>query len=161
MTGYTWHVTHDMWHVTKDMWHVTHGVWWTFSLNFSSLAITVWDKWCCEYIEEKDHLLNQWINGKAVCRTALATTGLMQTHQGSSSHILAHVVINWLSQLNVGSCSYILAPAATYWLLQPFFAHAATSMLLQSHLNSWNQLLATVATSWLLELDFFCFFKSS
>ena len=54
-----WHVTGDMWHVTRDMWHMTHGVVWTFSQNFSCLALTVWDLWCCEYLEEKDRSVDQ------------------------------------------------------------------------------------------------------
>ena len=40
-----WHVTCDTWHVTRDMtrdtWHVTCLGGWTFSQNFSSLALTV------------------------------------------------------------------------------------------------------------------------
>ena len=28
------------------LWHMTHGGWWTFSHNFSSLALTVYDLWC-------------------------------------------------------------------------------------------------------------------
>ena len=36
------------------MWHVTHGVGWTFSQNFGSLALTIWDLWCLEDREEKD-----------------------------------------------------------------------------------------------------------
>ena len=76
-----WQVTRDTWHVTHDMWHMTHGVVWTFSQNFSCLALTVWDLWCCEYLEEKADTLNQWINesmnGEAVCRTAPATPGLL------------------------------------------------------------------------------------
>ena len=51
----TWHVTHDMWHVTRDTWHVTHDTQhvtccggWTFSQNFSSLALLVCDLWYFE-----------------------------------------------------------------------------------------------------------------
>ena len=55
LTHDTWYVTPDMWHVTFDMWHVTHGGGWKFSPNFSSLALTVWDLWCLEDWEEKDH----------------------------------------------------------------------------------------------------------
>ena len=79
MTRDTWHVTRDTWHVTRDMWHMTHGVVWTFSQNFSCLALTVWDLWCCEYLEEKAHWMNQWMNDEAVCRTAPATPGLLIT----------------------------------------------------------------------------------
>ena len=62
-----WHVTHDTWHVTCDTWHVTHDTWhvwggWTFSQNFSSLALTVCDLWYYEDLEEKDRSVNQWIN---------------------------------------------------------------------------------------------------
>ena len=41
-----------MWHMTRDIWHVSHdrGGWWTFSKNFSSLALTVWDLKCFEDI---------------------------------------------------------------------------------------------------------------
>ena len=53
---------------------------WTFCQNFSSLALTVWDLWCLEYWEEKDHRLNQWINesmnDEGVSRTVPATPGL-------------------------------------------------------------------------------------
>ena len=68
VTGDTWHVTRDRWHVTRDtwqvtcdMWHMTIGVLWTFSQNFSCLALMVWDSWCCEYLEEKDHWINQLV----------------------------------------------------------------------------------------------------
>ena len=61
----TWHVTRDMWHMTCDTWHVTHDTWhvkrlggWTFSQNFSSLALTVCDLWYYEDLEEKDEWLN-------------------------------------------------------------------------------------------------------
>ena len=44
-----------MWHVTCDMWHVTHDLFggWTFSQNFSSLALPVCDLWYYEDLEEK------------------------------------------------------------------------------------------------------------
>ena len=57
----TWHVTQDTWHLTPDMWHVTHGWGWTFSQNFSSLALPVWDTQCLEDSERKDDLINQTI----------------------------------------------------------------------------------------------------
>ena len=41
-----WHVTGDRWHVTGDLWHGTHSVGWTFSQNFSTLALPVWDINC-------------------------------------------------------------------------------------------------------------------
>ena len=42
--------------------------------SFRSLALTVWEFWCFEYLEEKDDLLNESINDGGVCRTAPATT---------------------------------------------------------------------------------------
>ena len=57
-----WHVTCDMWHVTCDVtldtWHETCLGGWTFSQNFSSLALTVCDFWYYEDLEEKDESLN-------------------------------------------------------------------------------------------------------
>ena len=69
--------THYTWHVTCNTWHVTYGGQWTFSQNFSSLDLTVWDLWCCEYLEEKDRLLVRSISDEAVCRTAPATPGVL------------------------------------------------------------------------------------
>ena len=74
-----WHVTCDTWHVTRDMWHVTCCGGWTFSQNFSSLALTVCDLWYYEDLEEKAHSLTHLINYEAVCRTAPATPGLLIT----------------------------------------------------------------------------------
>ena len=71
-----WHVTCDMWHVTHDIWHVTRDVRWTFYKKVSSLALTVWDLWCSEDFEEKDSLLNEWMNDEAVFRTTPAILGL-------------------------------------------------------------------------------------
>ena len=69
VTSDMWHVTHDTWHVTcdetRDTWHVTCFGGWTFSQNFSSLALTVCDLWYYEDLEEKDEwineLMNQWM----------------------------------------------------------------------------------------------------
>jgi hypothetical protein len=55
-------VTCDTWHVTRDTGHVTCFGGWTFSDNFSSLALTVYDSWYYEDLEEKDQSLNEWIN---------------------------------------------------------------------------------------------------
>ena len=77
MTRDMWHVTFDTWHVTSDTWHVTRDTFggWTFSWNFSFLALTVCDLWYYEYLEEKDDSISQWINYEAICRTAPATLG--------------------------------------------------------------------------------------
>ena len=74
-----WQVTCDRWHVTGDRWHMTHGVGWTFSYNFSSLALTVWDLWFFEDLEEKDQWVSDSVNKEAVRRTAPATRGLLKT----------------------------------------------------------------------------------
>ena len=52
---------HDTWHMTHDTWHLTHSVGLTFSKNFSSLALPVWDWQCIEDIWTKSSV-NQWIN---------------------------------------------------------------------------------------------------
>ena len=77
------HVTRDTWHVTRDTWHVTRLGVWTFSQNFSSLALTVCDLGYYEDLEEKAHGLNEWINDKAVYRTAPATPGLLNIAKAS------------------------------------------------------------------------------
>ena len=59
MTRDMWHVTRDTWHVTRDTGHMTRLGGWTFSQNFSSLALTVCDLWYYEDLEEKDESLNQ------------------------------------------------------------------------------------------------------
>ena len=66
-----------MWQVTRDTWHVTCLVGWTFSQTFISLALTVCDLCYYEDLEEKDDLINELINHKAVYRTAPATPGLL------------------------------------------------------------------------------------
>ena len=48
--------------MTCDMGHVTCLGGWTFSQNFSSLALTVHDLWYYEDLEEKDDSLNEWMN---------------------------------------------------------------------------------------------------
>ena len=44
------------------MWHVTQGGSWTFSQNFMSLALTVWEWRCLEDIFTKEDQLNSLIN---------------------------------------------------------------------------------------------------
>ena len=72
-----WRVTCDTWRVTYDTWHVTCLGGWTFSQNFSSLALTVCDLWYYEDLEEKADWFSQSVNYKAVYRTAPATLGLL------------------------------------------------------------------------------------
>ena len=46
--------TRDTWHVTHDMWHMLGG--WKISQNLSSLALTVWEVCCFEYISTNQDL---------------------------------------------------------------------------------------------------------
>ena len=70
------HVTGDMWQVTRDTWNMTHSVGWTFSLNFSFLALPVWDWQWFKYISTN----HQSVSQSAVCRTAPATLSLLTTN---------------------------------------------------------------------------------
>ena len=77
MTRDMWHVTHDMWQVTHDMWHVTGWGRWTFTQNFSSLALMVWEWKCTEDISTNHQSLSDLISNGGVYRTAPATPGLL------------------------------------------------------------------------------------
>ena len=92
-----WQVTRDRWHVTRDTWHMTHSVGWTFSQNFNSLALPVWDWECLEDILSKGSLnqsINQLINDRGDCRTAPATPGLLNISHKTD---LAFTQGNWCS----------------------------------------------------------------
>ena len=83
VTGDMWQVTRDRWHVTHDKWHMTHSMGCTFSQNFSTLALPVWDWECLEDILTKGSLtqsVNKWINDGGDCRTVLATPGLLRIY---------------------------------------------------------------------------------
>ena len=56
-----WHRTHDTWLMKHHLWHMAHKVWRTLCQNLRSLALTVWEVWCFEYLEEKYKWLNEWI----------------------------------------------------------------------------------------------------
>ena len=45
------------------------------TLNFSYLALTVWDLWVLEDLEEKNELMNHLMNGEAVSKTGPGYTG--------------------------------------------------------------------------------------
>ena len=64
-----WQVTRDRWHMTGDKWHMTGD------------RRQVWVLWCFEDLEEKDNSVTQLMNDDAVCRTALATPGLLNTYE--------------------------------------------------------------------------------
>ena len=65
------------WGVACDTWQMTHGGGWTFSQNFSFLALMVWVYWWLEGLEEKADSLTELINDKGDCRTAPATPSLL------------------------------------------------------------------------------------
>ena len=48
--------------------------------SFRSLALMVWDLWCFEDLEEKDHSISELIGDRGVCKTAPATRGLLLSY---------------------------------------------------------------------------------
>ena len=80
-------MTHDTRHMTCDKWNVTSLGGWTFSQNFSFLALTVCDLWYYEDLEEKAHGVTESMNDEAVYRTAPATPGLLNTSSKKSSFV--------------------------------------------------------------------------
>ena len=120
MTHDTWHVTRDTWTVTLDMWHVTRLGGWTFSQNFSSLALTVCDLWYYEDILGKGWLwINQSVNHEAVCRTAPAKpglsniTGIMQLVNSGCLNMFKNIRKSWLKS------SFLESLTSLDWLLYP------------------------------------------
>ena len=80
VTGDRWQLIGDRWHMTRDKWHMTHSVGWTFSQNFSSPALPVWDWQCLEDIWTKvwiNQSINQSINAEGDCRRDPGTPGLL------------------------------------------------------------------------------------
>ena len=63
----------------RGLWGVIHGIGWTCSQNVSSLALTVWELWYFEDLEEKDHWPTDRPNDRGVCRTAPVTPCLIKT----------------------------------------------------------------------------------
>ena len=53
------------------------GVGLTVSHNFRSLTLTVCERQCFEEISKRDHLIAESVSNEGVCRTALATPGLL------------------------------------------------------------------------------------
>ena len=91
MTRDTWHVTPDTW---RDTWRMTYlGGGWTFSQNFSSLALTVCDLLYYEYLEEKDDSLNE-----SVMRLFIE----QPRHTGSINNLKQLTLYKPRTNLNVG-----------------------------------------------------------
>ena len=81
MTSDTWHATRDMWHVTHDMWHVACDMFGGVNIlskfqlpsSYRLWFMILWRSGGKGWITE---LINEWMNDKAVYRTAPATPGL-------------------------------------------------------------------------------------
>ena len=101
-------MTCEMWHVTCDTEQVTHEKWqvwgrWTFSQNFSFIALTVWEWRCFEELRKRMiQLVNEWINVKGVCRTAPATQSLLINRPGAVSETPSSLrELNWVNKFVV------------------------------------------------------------
>ena len=147
-----WQVTCDMRHVTCDTWLVTGMRRWTFSQNFSSLALTIWERRFVEDIQKifpQVQWLTDLISHKAVCRTAPATPGLLIIAVHTIKSILSETTFclgciipsslvedlwlrPWFTMLIL--CSYrpnkhtfFLHPGLVYWdLTLPMFVQRRT-----------------------------------
>ena len=85
----------------KYMWHGSCLGGWTFSQNFSSIALTVCDLWYYEDLEEKDDWLNQLMNDEAVNRTAAATPGLLRNLDRNTDILISNLLLEyvWLREV--------------------------------------------------------------
>ena len=72
---------------------MTHGGNSAFFQNFSSPALTAWDRQYREDSEQKDHSNNESMNEEGVYRTAPATPGLIniQSYIGPIHPYLGHI----------------------------------------------------------------------
>ena len=61
--------------------------------KFMFLALTAWDSWYVEDLEERDYLLTELFNHKGVCRTAPATLGLLKIASGGDQQTDKHTAI--------------------------------------------------------------------
>ena len=96
-----WHVTRDMWHVACDM----GGGGRTVSKNFSSVALTVWERqFFLTYL--KKGWMSDLINYKGVCRIAPATPGLLIPYLISRSNCIFWRSIWILWRFNYGLASW-------------------------------------------------------
>ena len=75
----TWQGTGDRWPVIGDTRHGTHDMWQAVNIVstfqgpcFNGLGFMF-------FFLKKDHSLHQWIIDRGVCRTAIATLGLLKS----------------------------------------------------------------------------------
>ena len=85
-------VTHDTWHVTRDAWRVTRGGRWSFSQNFSSLALTAF--WWFWGKRSGTEWINYLMSNKGVCRTAPVAPGLLNKVTYSVQYIVSVLGLN-------------------------------------------------------------------
>ena len=91
-----WHVTCDTSHLTHDMWHVVEGEH-SFKLQLTS-SLGLWIMMVWRFGGKGSH--NQLIIYKGVCRTAVATPGMLNMEK------LGIELVKWWSQHTVKvSCS--------------------------------------------------------
>ena len=118
MTCDTYHLTCDTlhlpcytWHLTCDMWHMTFRGWWTLSQNFRILALTAWEWRSFKDIFTKDDSLSDLINHDGVCRTALATPGMLTRPFPMKLHQQAMFA-------QYGKITVIVEPMIQFYILQ-------------------------------------------
>ena len=81
-----WHLTHDMLNMAQDMWQVEGGA--HYLKIFSFLAFTACEWSCLEDIFTNHDLLSYSIDHNIVCKTAMATLGLLKSREGKGSYLL-------------------------------------------------------------------------
>ena len=81
-----------MWQVTRDTWHTTHSGWWSFSQNYSSLALPVWDWQGLEVIWTKGSLTDggDWRTAPGTPR--LLNIKLLQGRQLQSGIVRTYIL---------------------------------------------------------------------
>ena len=121
-----WRVTRDTWHVTRDTWHMTQGVGWTFSQNFSFLALNGLGFMMLWISGGKGSAIH-WINKEALCKTAPATPGLLiivntnvslgqQTISTLTVLKFNHPVIEGLIHFVTESQSHCVTGSLSHWV---------------------------------------------
>ena len=125
-----WHVTHDMWHVTCDTWHITRDTWhmtfdlfggWTFSQNFSSLALTVCDLWYYEDLEEKADWINCSINQWRGClKNSPGYTGSVKKSWMMTGWTLFYIVFCFLYRFLTMHCNGTVVKF-DWWLMEQWW----------------------------------------
>ena len=142
-----------------NFWHVTCYTWWgvTFSQNFSSPALMLWDWQCLEDSEQKDLLPNEWINqsnnDKGDFRTAPATPGqliICGQHRQICTPVKYYWLIEWVPRLVV---NLLICYTTSSW---PFkqWSSLATWHLIANRSHRQNFLFEII-------YYWFCFFSFS